>query len=803
MSNPNDYTVAWICALSTERVAAEAFLDEEHVLPTSVAPHDNNNYKLGKIGLHMVVIAVLPDGEYGTSTAACVARDLLHSFPNVRIGLMVGIGGGAPTRKHDIRLGDVVVGTTQGGKSGVLQYEFGKAIQNQPLRLTRFMNQAPTSLRAAVTGLKSQYEGNGHTIKEAIEKALAKKPRLEKKYKSPGRENDRLYRSHSIRQTDQDEGYPGSCGDGDTFLIPRSRRTDVDDDPMIHYGVIASADKLMKDATIRDRLARDHGVLCFEMEAAGLVNHFPCLVIRGICDYSDTHKNDQWQGYAAMTAAAYAKDLLLQIIPSRINNEKKITEVLTEIQGSIGCVIEQLKPVSEIIHSQHEQRILEWLTRYEYAMSHKDTFTKAETGTCQWFLDSHSFQTWLHSDKQNLLCCGNPGAGKTVLTSIVVDHLLSELRQSPDIGIAYIYCNYQRHTQQRAIDLLASLLRQLAQPRSPLPRGVQELYNFHDNFRTYPTASQISRALSSVAGEYSKVFIFVDALDECNASDDTLFVVLKELFSLQQLVTANIFATARPNKEIAKLFSGSLTQDISATGADIRAYVNRQISLNRSLFIGDALKAEIGDKVIAAADGMFLLARLQTGTLLSQPTKGDLLEALKTLNKGERGLDDHYYQAMKRIKDQEPKRKALALKILTWIVHSKRRLTLRELQHALAVREDTKKLDEDFIPQPEIILSLTSGLVILEEESSIVRLVHYTAQEYFKWQHKRWFQHAESEITITCVTYLLLSPFNLKRIKGDSVSVHREGGHDSSSEQIHSLYPLWDYAVCYWGYHAQ
>jgi nucleoside phosphorylase len=97
MSNPKDYTVGWICAISTEYVAAQEFLDEEHERPEYVSPHDNNHYALGKLGKHNVVIAVLPDGEYGISSAAGVARDILHSFPNVRIGLMVGIGGGAPS----------------------------------------------------------------------------------------------------------------------------------------------------------------------------------------------------------------------------------------------------------------------------------------------------------------------------------------------------------------------------------------------------------------------------------------------------------------------------------------------------------------------------------------------------------------------------------------------------------------------------------------------------------------------------------------------------------------------------------
>ena len=100
MSNPEDYTVGWICAITTEYVAAQAFLDEEHEGPEYVSSNDNNDYTLGRVGKHNVVIAVLPDGEYGTDSAAIVARDMLHSFPNVRISLMVGIGGGAPSRNR-------------------------------------------------------------------------------------------------------------------------------------------------------------------------------------------------------------------------------------------------------------------------------------------------------------------------------------------------------------------------------------------------------------------------------------------------------------------------------------------------------------------------------------------------------------------------------------------------------------------------------------------------------------------------------------------------------------------------------
>jgi nucleoside phosphorylase len=329
MSNPKDYTVGWICAIKTEYVAAQAFLDERHEGLEAVSPNDNNDYTLGKVGKHNVVIAVLPEGEYGTSSAASVARDMLYSFPNVRIGLMVGIGGGAPSQKHDIRLGDIVVSAPRDGKGGVFQYDFNQMIQDQSLRPTGFLNQPPTVLRTAVNGLKAQFESEGHRLEEAINSILEKKPRLRQKYKRPDQSSDRLYQTRVAHPLNGEASCAAVCGADPSNLILRPERTENDDNPTIHYGLIASANQLMKDASVRDTLAAEKGVLCFEMEAAGLMNHFPCLVIRGVCDYSDSHKNEEWQGYAAMAAAAYTKELVCRIVPNRVEAEKRIVDILS------------------------------------------------------------------------------------------------------------------------------------------------------------------------------------------------------------------------------------------------------------------------------------------------------------------------------------------------------------------------------------------------------------------------------------------------------------------------------------------
>jgi nucleoside phosphorylase len=324
MPDPADYVVGWICAIATEYVAAQELLDEEHEGPNFVSPNDTNDYTLGKMGKHNVVIAVLPDGEYGTASAASVATNMLNSFPNVRIGLMVGIGGGVPSKKHDVRLGDVVVSAPREGEGGVFQYDFGKSIQGQGFQNTRFLNQPPTSLRTAITGIQTQYERKGHQLEETINSILDNNARLRRKYERPEPITDRLFQPGVIHGSVCGATF---CAGDSSNLVSRSERPAYEDNPVIHYGLIASANQLMKDALVRDSLAAEKDVLCFEMEAAGLMNHFPCLVIRGICDYSDSHKNKEWQRYASMVAAAYTKDLLSRIPPNKVESEERISAI--------------------------------------------------------------------------------------------------------------------------------------------------------------------------------------------------------------------------------------------------------------------------------------------------------------------------------------------------------------------------------------------------------------------------------------------------------------------------------------------
>ncbi|KAN0087102.1 hypothetical protein V8E54_000790 [Elaphomyces granulatus] len=311
-----DYTVAWICALPLEAAAAKAMLHKIHPQLSHPAG-DDNAYILGEISGHNIVVACLPSGVYGIASAATVAAHMRITFPSIRFGLMVGIGGGVPNTKNDIRLGDVVVSKPTGAFGGVVQYDYGKTVSSGVFQQTGMMNQPPPVLLNAIARLHTDdIVGHSQSITDVISDLLDTNVEMKAPFSRPADERDTLF--NSAYDHPQREGTCINCDKRQ--LIHRDPRTSHE--PRIHYGLIASGNQVVKHGQTRDRLGERHGMLCFEMEAAGLMNQLPCLVIRGICDYSDSHKNKQWQGYAALTAAAYAKILLSVVSGNRIRKNQ-------------------------------------------------------------------------------------------------------------------------------------------------------------------------------------------------------------------------------------------------------------------------------------------------------------------------------------------------------------------------------------------------------------------------------------------------------------------------------------------------
>jgi nucleoside phosphorylase len=321
-SRPPDvrgYSIGWLCALPIELAAAQILLDKTHEgLPHD--PNDDTEYTLGSIGSHNVVIGCLSAGQLGIGAAATVATRMRAKFPNLRFGLMVGVGGGSPGKK-DVRLGDVVVSQPVNGYGGVIQYKFGKQDLGG-FTPTGFLNAPPQLLLQALTNLQSHHYKQNNDISPYLPifegMANFSRPTSEDILFMP--EYDHIKDEDICRKCDKSK--------------KMERGSRKHNSPALHYGTIASGDCVMKNGVRRDLVSADFGgVLCFEMEAAGLMNSWPCLVIRGICDYADSHKNKEWQPYAAATAAAFAKELLSFLRVTEVDRAHTIDSVVMEDEG--------------------------------------------------------------------------------------------------------------------------------------------------------------------------------------------------------------------------------------------------------------------------------------------------------------------------------------------------------------------------------------------------------------------------------------------------------------------------------------
>ncbi|VUC29429.1 unnamed protein product [Clonostachys rosea] len=520
MSNPDLYTVGWIVARPVEADAAAAFLEEEHDLLVSQPRHDINSYTLGKIAGHNVVIAALPSGFYGKVSAASTASHMIRTFENIRMVLTVGIGGGAPTKANDIRLGDVVV-----GNKGVLPYDMGKDIQGMDkFHITGNIHVPPMFLGTVVTNLGSRMrrQPKGHDLRGKIETALeAGGPFLRKSCRRPDPTSDRLYHAN-ILHADAEADCSDACGSGPENLIEKGPREDDEEDVKIHYGLIASADQVMRNAITRDRFSKDHKVLCFEMEAAGLMHQFPCLAIRGIYNYSDTHKHKAWQGYAAMAAAAYARDLL-SIMPQETVSKVKL---------------------------KRKERFL--------------TSSQKTTTFTNIFLELPSIEEQKEKKGWMLFCPGDLRSGKTIFTSIL-------------IGITYLYFNFKRQEEQTLDKLLAAVLRQLIPKQGSAMDDLMALYIRHgcSDQPSRPKTSELIILLNQMLPKFEKIYLVIDALDECPSPTPRAKYRL------------NILITARTKTRITQSLQVDHSQLITSRPTDIKHFLTHELLSQFPEFMGE------------------------------------------------------------------------------------------------------------------------------------------------------------------------------------------------------------------------
>jgi nucleoside phosphorylase len=313
---PSQYTVGWICAIPVELEAARAILDSTHEGLRYKPYWDTNHYHLGSIDGHKVVIACLP--LMGKVSAATTATNMNSTFPNLRVKLMVGIGGGIPSSRVDIRLGDVAVSKPSEQHGGVVEYDFGRwevdEVGDPKFGRIGSMNRPPTLLLSLLPSMISRRQ-LPKELSLDLRKVFMSQEDPDETWLYPGAENDTLFRADYSHIGDSTSTCAECHQDKGKFVARASRKNEW---PKVHYGTIASGDSVVKNTKIRDWLGKHENAICVEMEAAGLMNDFPCLVVRGISDYSDSHKNSKWQRYAAAIASVYSKKLLQELGSSAV-----------------------------------------------------------------------------------------------------------------------------------------------------------------------------------------------------------------------------------------------------------------------------------------------------------------------------------------------------------------------------------------------------------------------------------------------------------------------------------------------------
>jgi hypothetical protein len=256
---------------------------------------------------------------------------------------------------------------------------------------------------------------------------------------------------------------------------------------------------------------------------------------------------------------------------------------------------------------EYRQDILDWLTPIDYGLQQSDFIARRQEGTGLWLLESNEFQEWVKQSNQTLFCPGILGAGKTIITSIVVEYLCKKFQNDTTIGIAYVYCNFRRQPEQMPKDLLASLLKQLVQQQASTPGIVKNLCDLHKDKGTRPSYDDILRALQSVIAGYSKVFIIIDALDECQVSNGGRRTLLSEMFNIQAKTGANLFATSRFVSDVMTAFKGSVSMEIRASDDDVRRYLDGNMSILGPFISSDfALQEKIKTEIIRTIHGMYV-----------------------------------------------------------------------------------------------------------------------------------------------------------------------------------------------------
>ncbi|KAI1115623.1 hypothetical protein F5Y14DRAFT_409764 [Nemania sp. NC0429] len=696
----DDYTVGWVCALPIELAAATSMLDTIHE-NIAKSPNDSNTYTLGSIHRHNVAIACLPTNGYGTNNAAIVASNMRRTFPSLQTFLLVGIGGGIPG-KVDVRLGDIVVST------GVMQYDLGKTVQNGHFQSTGFMRQPSLTLMTAISKLRAQHEFSPSEIPDILS-------RVREQYPSMRQYTDREQLEDVLFQSDYEHPESiESCKDCDKSRQMR-RPSRGSNGPKIHYGIIASGNQVIKHATTRDRLAQEFNTICFEMEAAGLMDSLQCLVVRGICDYSDSHKSKQWQNYASATAAAYAKELL-SAIPT------------TETEAT---------PTNEVV--QERRRLLMDSLSFEKIDARHSNIKSAHGKTCAWLLSHPEYIKWLtpaeFSQHHGLLWIyGKPGAGK----STIMKYIYTRALENSGYVISFFFNargdGLEKSTQGMYRSLLLQLLQKLPdlQEVLDLPGRFWLDHNNDSSWGIDVLQRLFSAAIAKLGGR--RLTCFVDALDECGESQVRDMVEYFEQLGQSVLDSEGklyICFSSRHYPTICIQNGQTLTlEDQPGHSQDLEKYVKSKLRAGKGKDV-NLVRTELLQK----AAGVFMWVVLVVNILNEEFQRGRIFAVKTRLQETPAELSELFKDILRR----DQKNMADLLLSIQWILYAKRPMKPEEFYYAVVAGLDPTKdnlaeWDPEQITEDDMkrfVSSSSKGLAeVTRSNARTVQFIHESVRDF-------------------------------------------------------------------------
>ncbi|KAL4778668.1 putative wd40 protein [Aspergillus varians] len=526
-------TIAIFCALSYEAVAVKYSLDEEFTCRPKSIGRKKYVYSFGRIADHYIVIARPHD--MGIVKVAQCATAVSQQFPNVRLALMVGIGAGiASLPKHDIRLGDLVISLPKDGHPGVVQYDFVKYERDKVI-LKGCLDKPPPILLSADGSLQEDEMMERHPLKRALRKltniSMFKRPDTE----------DILFdkKFHHVNRGSDCSGCEAS-----SVKMVVSRPPRPNNQPIVHRGLILSGSGVVKSTQTRDQLHRRFtDALCFETEAAGIMDEIPCLVVRGICDYADTHKQDTWHHYAAAVAAAYCKTLLRKVDSQEVEEVTSMKELIQGVKKLVeGNVLEDIdrKIILESLHPVQEASFNSYRAEGEGKCLH-GTRIELLSSIASWGSSLSSQRIyWLN---------GMAGTGKSTISRTAAASF-----QSRSILAASFFFKRGAGDQGNARRLFSTIAWQLTSTIPSLAIRIKQAINKEPDLSAKSIEQQFNQLLLQPLCDLEQsqqqqpcLVIVIDALDECKEGRD-IDTILQLLPRVQEIKTINLrfFITSRP-----------------------------------------------------------------------------------------------------------------------------------------------------------------------------------------------------------------------------------------------------------------